>query len=275
MNNLASALWAETLKARRSKVPLVSAIGFSFAPLAGALFMVILKDPEAARSMGLISVKAQITVGSADWPAMFNLLSQAVAIGGAILFGIITIWAFGREFSDRTAKDLLALPTSRTTIVTAKCIVIAVWSILALTLFVIGTGLIVGKLVDIPGWSMALLGSSLVDILGASLFTIALLPFVALITSMGRGYLLPFGWVILTMMLAQIVAITGWGDYFPWAIPALFSVVLPARALTCSPRTATSSSPPPAPSAWPPSTTGGARPTRRSNPVFVIASGTK
>ena len=229
MNNLASALWVETLKARRSKLPLFSAIGFSFAPLTGALFMVILKDPEAARSMGLISVKAQITVGSADWPAMFNLLSQAVAIGGAILFGIITIWAFGREFSDRTVKDLLALPTSRATIVTAKCIVIAVWSIL-LTLFVIGTGLIVGKLVDIPGWSMALLGSSLVDILGASLFTIALLPFVALITSMGRGYLLPFGWVILTMMLAQIVAITGWGDFFPWAIPALFSGAAGPRA---------------------------------------------
>jgi ABC-2 type transport system permease protein len=152
-----------------------------------------------------------------------------VAIGGTVLFGIITIWAFGREFSDHTVKDLLALPTSRTTIVTAKCIVIAVWSIL-LTLFVFGTGILIGKLVNIPGWSMALLGSSLVDILGASLLTIALLPFVALITSMGRGYLVPFGWVVLTIILAQIVAFTGWGDFFPWAIPALFSNAAGPRA---------------------------------------------
>ncbi len=126
------------------------------------------------------------------------------------------------NFLTAPSKNLLALPTSRATIVTAKCIVITVWS-LALTLFVFGTGLLVGKLIDIPDWSMALLGSSLIDILGASLFTIALLPFVALITSMGRGYLLPFGWVILTIILAQIVAFTGWGDFFPWAIPALFS----------------------------------------------------
>lgn len=229
MKNLSAALWAETLKARRSKVPIISAVGFSFAPLAGGLFMIILKDPEAARSMGLISAKAQITIGTADWAGMFNLLGQAVAIGGMILFGIITIWSFGREFSDHTVKDLLALPTSRAAIVTAKCIVIAAWSFI-LTLLVIGVGLIIGELVDIPGWSMALLESSLVDILGASLFTIALLPFVALIASMGRGYLLPFGWVVLMMILAQIVAFTGWGDFFPWAIPALFSGAAGPRA---------------------------------------------
>lgn len=229
MKNLTAALWAETLKARRSKVPLISAFGFSFAPLAGGLFMIILKDPEAARSMGLISAKAQITIGSADWTGMFSMLSQAVAIGGMILFGIVTIWCFGREFSDQTVKDLLALPTSRMAIVTAKCIITAVWSLI-LTLLVIGFGLLIGNLVDIPGWSTALLKSSLVDILGASLFTIALLPFVALFASMGRGYLLPFGWVVMTLVIAQIVAFTGWGDYFPWAIPALFSGAAGPRA---------------------------------------------
>ena len=222
MNNFISALWAETLKMRRSKVPLFSAIGFSMAPLAGGLFMIILKDPEAARSMGLISTKAQLTMGTADWSAFFGLQTQAVAAGGMVLFSIITIWVFGREFSDHTVKELLALPTSRETIVTAKFIVIAVWSF-AITLLIFGIGLVVGTLVVIPGWSAELLRTSFINILGATALTIPLMSFVALLASVGRGYLPPFGWTIFTLVLANIAAIMGWGDWFPLAIPSLFS----------------------------------------------------
>jgi ABC-2 type transport system permease protein len=222
MNGFSSALWAETLKMRRSKVPLFTAIGFSMAPLMGGLFMVILKDPEAARSMGLISTKAQLTVGVADWPTFFSILAQAVAVGGAILFAIITAWVFGREFSDRTAKELLALPTSREAIIAAKFVVIVVWT-LTLSLFIFGLGLVVGNLVVIPGWSEGLLRTAFVDAMGSAVLTIGLLSFVALLASIGRGYLPPFGWTILTVVLAQIAAITGWGDWFPWSVPALFS----------------------------------------------------
>jgi len=229
MNLFLSSLWAETLKMRRSKVPLFTAIGFSMAPLMGGLFMIILKDPEAARSMGLISTKAQLTVGVADWPTFFSILAQAVAVGGAILFAIITAWVFGREFSDRTAKELLALPTSREAIVTAKFVVITVWT-LALCLFIFGLGLVIGNLVVIPGWSEELLRTAFMDILGSAALTIALLPFVALLASVGRGYLPPFGWTILTVVLAQIAAITGWGDWFPWSVPALFSGAAGPRA---------------------------------------------
>lgn len=222
MNGLSSALWAETLKMRRSRVPLFTAIGFSFAPLMGGLFMVILKDPEAARSMGLISAKAQLVAGVADWPTFFGILAQAVAVGGAILFAIVTIWIFGREFSDGTAKELMALPTSREAIVAAKFIILLAWT-LALTVFISLIGLVVGNLVVIPGWSEELLRTASVDILGAAVLTIALLPFVAFLASTGRGDFLPFGWMILTVVLAQIAVITGWGDWFPWAVPALFS----------------------------------------------------
>jgi len=57
-----------------------------------------------------------------------------------------------------------------------------------------------------------------------------LLPYVALIASIGRGYLPPFGWTVLTVMLAQIAIITGWGDWFPWAVPGLFSGAAGPRA---------------------------------------------
>ena len=221
MNNLRASLWTETLKMLRSKVPLFTSIGFLILPLVGGLFMIILKDPEAAKSMGLISTKAQITVGTADWSAFFNMLSQGTAIGGAILFSIVTTWIFGREFSDHTVKELLALPTSREATVTAKFIVIAVWTLI-LTVAMFLVGLIVGALVDIPGWSGELLGSSIVNILGSTLLNMILMPYVALLASTGRGYIPPFGWTILMVALAQIAIVTGWGDWFPWAVPALF-----------------------------------------------------
>lgn len=229
MNGFSSALWAEALKVRRSKVPLFTTLGFSMAPLMGGLFMIILKDLEAARSMGLITAKAQLVAGVADWPTFFNILAQAVAVGGAILFAIITAWVFGREFSDRTAKELLALPTSREAIVAAKFVVIVVWT-LALSLFIFGIGLVIGNLVVIPGWSEELLRTAFVDVMGAAVLTIGLLSFVALLASIGRGDLLPFGWTIFTVVLAQIAAITGWGDWFPWSVPALFSGAAGPRA---------------------------------------------
>lgn len=222
MNSFSSALWVETLKMRRSRVPLITAIGFSIPALIGGLFMVILKDPVKAQSMGLISAKAQLTVGSAEWSTMINLLAQATAVGGSIIFSIFTAWIFGREFSDHTAKEIMALPTPREAIVGAKFIVVAIWTFL-LTLWCYGLGLIVGQLVDIPGWSQDLFRTGTIDIIGAGFFTILLLPFVALVASMGRGYLPSFGWMVLTVALAQIVIITGWGDWFPWSIPALFS----------------------------------------------------
>ncbi len=222
MNNFIAAFWAEMLKARRSKVPFFTALGFSIAPVVGGLFMIILKDPEAAKSMGLISAKAQIAAGTAEWASFFNMLAQATSIGGMILFAIITAWVFGREFSDRTAKEFLALPTSRETIVAAKFILIALWAF-GLTVFIFILGLIVGSNVDIPGWSMGLLKSSIVDVLGSAVLTIALLPFVALIASVGRGDMPAFGWAIFTVVTAQIAAATGWGDWFPWSVPALFS----------------------------------------------------
>lgn len=229
MTNFASALRVEALKMRRSKMPLFTALGFSLPALIGGLFMVILKDPEAARSMGLISAKAQLTAGTAEWATLFNMLAQAVAVGGAIVFGTFTAWLFGREFSDHTVKELLALPTPREAIVGAKFVVMAVWTLL-LTVLCFILGLIIGALVDIPGWSLELLRSATVDILGAGVLTISLLPFVAFFASAGKGYLPSFGWMILTVAMAQIAAITGWGDFFPWSIPALFSGAMGPRA---------------------------------------------
>ena len=184
--------------------------------------MLILKDPAQAQSLGLISTKARLTAGTADWPAYFGLLAQAVAAGGSVLFALITTWVFGREFADRTAKELLAVPTPRWATVAAKLTVVALWS-LALAVLVFVVGLAVGAAVNIPGWSPELALGALRGVLVASVLAILLLPWVALFASFGRGYLPPMGWTLLMLALANLAVVLGWGDWFPWAVPILAS----------------------------------------------------
>jgi len=49
------------------------------------------------------------------------------------------------------------------------------------------------------------------------------MPLVALLASVGRGYMPPMGWAFFTLALAQIAAVLGWGDWVPWSVPALLS----------------------------------------------------
>jgi ABC-2 type transport system permease protein len=229
MNGFLSAFWCEALKARRSRITLLTAAGFMLLPLAGGLFMLILKDPAQAQAWGLISTKAQLTVGVADWPAYFGMLLQGIAMGGAILFALITSWVFGREFSDHTAKEIMALPTSRAAIVSAKFVLLALWT-MALTVLVVVVGLAVGIAVAIPGWSSELAWTSIRSIVSIAFFTFLLTPFVALVASWGRGYLPPMGWTIFSLVLANIAALLGWGDWFPWAIPVMVSGMVKSQA---------------------------------------------
>lgn len=222
MKAFRAALWAEALKARRSKVLPLTFAGLSILPIVCGLFMIILKDPEQARALGLISMKAELVAGEADWPTFLAMLSLGTAIGGAIVFAIITAWIFGREFSDRTVKELLALPTARGIIISAKFVLIAFWTLgLALFIFVVGLG--IGALVDIPGWSTALGWASFGSLMVAALLTLMLMPFVALFASVGRGYLPPLGWAVLTLALGQIAGVLGWGDWFPWSVPGMLN----------------------------------------------------
>jgi ABC-2 type transport system permease protein len=220
MTNLRQALWVELRKARRARMPLITALAFALAPLAGGFFMVVMKDPALARRLGMISAKAQFIAGGADWPTYFSLLAQAAAIGGFVLFSLIAAWVFGREYSDHTLKDLLALPTPRRSIVLAKFIVIALWALLlALEIYLLG--LIVGTLVALPPVPPAVVMQGSRMLAETAGLTILLVTPIAFFAGVGRGYLAPMGGTILLIIAAQLVAAAGWGEYFPWAIPAL------------------------------------------------------
>jgi ABC-2 type transport system permease protein len=219
---MGEALWAELLKARRSKLPWISVAAFVVAPAIGGLFMFILADPGRARRMGLLGAKAALAGGTADWPTYLGLLAQTVAVGGSGVFGLITIWIFGREYSDRTVKDLLALPTPRTTIVAAKFTVTGVWCLL-LTVQTYLLGLAIGAGLALPGWSTGRAVHGLAVLLATAVMVIALVAPFALAASVARGYLAAVGVMLVAVFVAQIVATLGYGQYFPWSVPALFA----------------------------------------------------
>jgi len=222
MTNLGSAISIEILKVRRSKILVFSTLGFLLLPVVCGFFMLVLKDPELARRLGLISTKAHLMAGTADWPTFFKLLAQATGGGGVVLFSLIGTWVFGREYSDHTIKDLLALPTPRSAIVVAKFVIIAMWSC-ALTALIgvlalcIGSGVGLGEL---PG---EVLTQGLGGVMMTSALVIALATPIAFFASAGRGYLMPLGMVFLALLMSQVLTGAGWGEYFPWAIPNIYA----------------------------------------------------
>ena len=141
----------------------------------------------------------------------------------------IAAWLFGREFSDHTAKDLLALPTPRTTIVLAKFILLAAWSA-ALTALVYALGLAVGGAIGLPQGSATLAAQAGGRILTTAILTILLVTPFAWAASAGRGYLAAVGAIFLAIFASQVVAALGLGAYFPWSVAALASGVAGSAA---------------------------------------------
>ncbi len=224
MKSISAALWSEILKVRRSKIFWITILVFLFIPFMMGLLMFIQKYPEIASKLGMIGTKASmLRFGKADWLTYLGLLTQTVAGIGLIGFGFVTSWVFGREYSDHTAKDMLALPVSRSLIVLSKFIVVAIWCILLTFIFFV-FGLIIGGMIHISGWSYVMALHYAYRFTATSMLTILLCTPVGFFASYGRGYLPPVGFVIFTLIVAQFSGLVGLGPYFPWAIPGLYSV---------------------------------------------------
>ena len=228
MSDFTAAVRVELLKLRRSRTGWITALAFALVALVDGLFMVILKDPAAARSWGLLGAKAQLTVSVADTPTALGFLAEATGIGGLFIFGLVFIWVFGREFTDRTVKDLLALPVGRTTIVAAKFTVAAAWCLM-LAAWTGALGVVVVTGLRLPDAGAGTVWSALLRLLLTAIMTIALVAPFALLASVARGYLAPVGGILLATFLGQIVAALGYGGYFPWAVPALYAGISGVR----------------------------------------------
>ncbi len=219
MKTLPVSIWAEWLKVRRSKIFMITLITAAVIPLMIGFLMLVIKHPELASRARMLAIKATM-LGKDSWDTYFADLSMIVTAGGLILFGFTASWIFGREYSDRTVKDLLALPVSRIEIVLSKFIVTAVWSfLLSLIIFIIGMA--AGGLIVLSGWSWDLFLKSLGTYAGCGALTILLCTPVAFFASWGRGFLPPMAFVILTLMIINLASFTGYTPYIPWAIPMI------------------------------------------------------
>ncbi|MFA5348702.1 MAG: ABC transporter permease [Methanoregula sp.] len=230
MTSIFPAVWSESLKMYRSKMLWISILVFLFIPFMMGVVMFVVKNPEFAGKLGLIGTKAAILrFENTDWQTYFGLLNQITA-GAGFGFAFVTSWVFGREYSDRTVKDLLALPVPRSSIVAAKFIIVAIWcAFLSLMLF--SSGLIVGGLLRFPGWSDEIAFQSVSLFMVTSLLTILLCTPIAFFAGYGRGYLPPIGFAILMFIIAQFTGLVGLGPYFPWGIPLLYATPAGAEGI--------------------------------------------
>lgn len=226
-----AALAAETLKVRRSKILAATFLVVTLVAGVSALFMFIIEDPSRARNLGLINQKAKLSGITADWPGLLGFLTQIVASANLILFAFIATWVFGRESVDSTLRYLLALPVPRSTIVLAKYTVTVVWSA-ATNLWLATVVLAIGGLMDLPGGGSDVILTEVGKAsLGAALMLLATLP-VALVASMGKGFLAPLACAVAALILAQVASTLGWAELCPWSIPAVAVGMVPGTVLT-------------------------------------------
>lgn len=160
-------------------------------------------------------------VGETDWTAyLHNVVFMFATVFGLIGFGVLTSWTFGREYTDRTFKDLLALPISRGKIVAAKSVSAMLWSLIIAVItyeFAVLMGLITG----IPGFSIDVVRHYLFQMLIVSGMHLLLCGPVIFLANVSRGYLMPIAYAFTTLMIALITGPTSLGAYLPWSVPAL------------------------------------------------------
>ena len=223
MSKLLAALWGESLITRRSKIFWITIIAFTFIPIMLGLLMFVQLNPDVSGKVGLLGTKASmLKVGDAGWPGYFNLINQTISALGMLGFGLVISWIFGREYSDNTIKDILALPVSRTSIVTAKFLVSALWFVLLGFVFIV-SAFSIGLIIHLPGWEPGVIINGIRNYSVVLFLTLLVSSPVAFFASYGKGFLVPIGFVIFILIIANFTGLAGLGPYFPWAIPGIHS----------------------------------------------------
>lgn len=149
-----------------------------------------------------------------------NVTFLFASVLGIMGFGFVFSWVFGREYVDRTVKDLLALPVPRSMIVAAKYAAAVIFCE-AMTLISFGFALVLGRLSGTSGMSGEVIKKYLMILIIIMVMHLLLSAPLALIAGLSRGYLVPIGTAFIGLMVALTVGPTPLGAYLPWAIPAL------------------------------------------------------
>lgn len=217
-------LATEFAKLRRSKVTWLTLAVYTFLVVVGGLFMWMMLNPGTAERLGLLGQKANLTVGGlpANWSSFLMFIGEMGGVGGLMMCSIIVTYLFGREYTEGTAKNLLALPVPRVAFVLAKITVGAVW-FGALTLWMIPETYVVGSIVGLPGFSTQAFLSMSVKLLVLAPMSLACASLVGWVAVETRGLFAPLGFTMFALLLSTLFGHTGWGRWVPWSIVGLYS----------------------------------------------------
>jgi ABC-2 type transport system permease protein len=137
---------------------------------------------------------------------------------GILLFGLITSFLFGREFTQGSATAMLTAPTRREYFVVAKFLIAAVWvfvlAVLALVAQAAGA-----TVLGLSGFSWSELWPTVGDVLTVALLIFLTQPVVAFLAVASRGVFAPMIFSAFGFTAGMIGGIAGWGDWLPWAMP--------------------------------------------------------
>lgn len=211
------ALAFEALKFRRAPVVRTVSVLIGVAlPVLAAAFMVAATSDGSSQ----IGLKAAAMLTGAGWSGYLSMVGMLLSVGALMGIGFVVCWCFGREFTDKTAAGLFALPVSRRRFAYAKFTVILLWALL-LCLASIAVAFLAGAVIGLglPGpEDLAVAGRAW---LAGALAALLACP-LAVVASVARGYLPGIGALVLLVVITQVVTAFGAGAWFPYAAPGLW-----------------------------------------------------
>ncbi|MDQ0374633.1 ABC transporter permease [Cellulomonas humilata] len=208
----------ELLKVRKSPV---TRTAFGAMAAIAAFFSVgaALLAARGTAEGSLAGAKVAAMVDGVGWSAVGGAFGQIVSVLWLLGTGVVAAWTCGREYSDRTLGQLLALPTPSSRIATAKLGSVMLASSVAAVagaLLALVSGVVAGMGPPAVGDLQTMGAGVLAGVAGAWLA----LPF-AWVGTVGRGYLPAVGALLGIVMVSQVVVLLGGGSWFPWAVPSL------------------------------------------------------
>ncbi|AFQ43959.1 ABC transporter permease [Desulfosporosinus meridiei] len=159
--------------------------------------------------------------GDLNWQMYLEELVKNLAALGLIGYTFIAAWVFGREFTDKTMKDLLVKPVSRSRIVMAKLLVVLAWNVL-LSVYMFAVSLAIGGVLGLTGWSAILIGHIFLRFVVTSLLFIVVTTPGIFLANVSKGYLAPLALILVIVICSNVLASMGFAPYFPWTIPGVF-----------------------------------------------------
>lgn len=200
---MASLIYSEFLKLKRSKIFIISVLGGLVAPL--------------IEIISVVKGRTEIT----DFTPIFSTMFMDVNLYNMMLFGMVVFcviigYLFSREYTENTLKNIVTIPVSKVKFLLAKFIMLYFW-IFALVLLAWLMTFLGGLILGVGELSAAVLLKSLWDFfLGTTLVFITLTPFV-LITLVFKN-IIPTIIAAVAIALGNIVLLSDeFAKIYPWS----------------------------------------------------------